>query len=369
MEVGYGYLKRQYTTDKAEKIWQDYVKPVVARGDFTLGKEVTMFEEAFAASLKSRYAIGVANGTDALWISLKALGIGEGDEVIVPVNTFIASVAAIAVVGATPVFVDSGSNFVIDPDKIEDAITEKTKAIMPVHFQGQPCDMSKIMRIAYDNDLRVVEDAAQAANAMYMGQYCGTFGDLAGISFHPQKNMNCWGDGGCILTQSEELYEKIRLMRNHGMRDRDHYAFFAWNSRLDTTNAAVLLHDLPDLPASNNRRIDIAEQYDEAFNDCSGTYPPERSHLERHTYHLYMMEVDYRGDLLNYCCKHGVEANVHYPIPLHLQECSQHLGYKEGDFPVAEEQARTMISLPIHPYMTSFEVDYVMKTVRSYYGE
>lgn len=367
MKVPYGYLPRQYDEATAEHIWQKYVKPVVLRGDFTLGEEVREFEFKLSGMLESKYCLGVGNGTDALELAINALGIGPGDEVLVPVNTFIASVAVIATAGATPVYIDSNNKYVIDASKIEEKITDKTKAILPVHFQGQPCEMDEIMAIAKQYNLYVIEDAAQAADASYDGQFCGTFGDFGCISFHPQKNMNCWGDGGAILTQSDTLYDYLWLFRNHGMSSRDTYEFFSRNSRLDTLHAAVLLHDLPGLPRSNDRRREIAFEYDHGFEDINLIKTPPRSKNERHTFHLYMMEVWNRDSLLKHCIYNGVDAKVHYPIPLHLQQCSKGLGYLEGDFPVAEKQAKTMISLPIHPYMTDEEVRYTIDVVRRFY--
>ncbi len=367
MKVPYGYLDRQYEDKTADDIWYKYVKKVVTRGDFTLGEEVRDFEREMASLIGTKYCVGVANGTDALEMACEVIGLGPGDEVITTVNTFIATVASIARCGAKPVFVDSNDKFVTDHTKIEALITEKTKAIMPVDFQGQPVDMISIRMIADKYNLKVIEDAAQAANAHCGGISCGTFSDIAGISFHPQKNMNAWGDAGCIVTNDPVYYEKLLLLRNHGMSSRDTYEFFSRNSRLDTLHAAVLLHDIKYLVEHNDRRIEIAEKYDNAFKTIPDIKLPPRDKSDRHTFHLYMFECNRRDALMRHLQYHGVDARIHYPMPLHLQNCSKHLGYKVGDFPVAERQAGRMISLPIHQFMKGIEVEYVIEMIERFY--
>lgn len=359
MKVPYGYLDRQFNADVAEKIWQTRVKAVVTSGDFTLGKEVKIFEEAFAKAMGAKHCLGVANGTDALELGIWAFGFPRNSEIIVPVNTFYASAASIVTQNMVPVFVDVNEKFVIDPDKIEDAITQKTKAIMPVHFAGQPCDMKKIMAIAQKHGLKVIEDAAQAADAVSNAGPCGTVGDVAEVSFHPQKNLNGWGDGGAILTNHKWLYEKLWLFRNHGLVDRDTCKIASRNSRLDSVHAAVLNYFLPALHEDNNRRIEIAKVYSEWFKGSADVPTPGPD--ERHTYHLYMMRVKNRDTLLSYLRDHHIGALIHYPKPLHLQQAFKYLDYEVGDFPVAESYAREMISLPIHQYMTDEEVDYTIK--------
>lgn len=364
MKVPYGYLKRQYEPKRAEHIWRNYVKPVVTRGDFTLGIEVHEFEHKLCKFTGSKYSLGVADGTNALILGLKALNVGPGDEVLVPSLTFIASAAVISLVGATPVFCPVNDKFVIDEMKLEDFITKKTKAIMAVHYQGQPCNMHKIMRIAKRHKLYVIEDTAQALGASLDGKACGTFGDVAGISFHPQKNMNCWGDGGAVLTQKESTYTFIKRFRNHGGFVRDQHDIVGSNSRLDTTNAAVLLHDIAHLKAHNKRRAEIAKRYDEEIPYAK--HPPRDKH-EVHTYHLYMVRVpsQERDALLSFLHDKGVEAKIHYPKPLYANPAFQNAKHK-----IAEKQERIheqLISFPIHQFMTDKEVDYVIKTVNKFY--
>lgn len=368
MKVPYSYLDKQFEPEIAEEIWQEHVKKIVTRGDFTLGEEVREFEQNFAKLIGSKYCLGVANGTDALEFALWAQDFQDNAEIIVPVNTFIASAASIVTAGLKPVFVDTNDKFVIDPIMIESKITKKTRAILPVHFAGQPCDMKSIMQIAADNGLIVIEDSAQAANAKSNAGSCGTVGAVGCVSFHPQKNLNCWGDGGAILTDSKYLYEKFLLYRNHGMLDRDTYEIASRNSRLDTIHAAVLNFFLPRLESDNNRRIYIAEEYSKAFKNIA--YVPKPAANERHTYHLYIMclkERERRDDLLKHLHYFGIDARVHYPKPLHLQKAFKFLNYKVGDFPNAEDQAKSIVSLPIHQYMDQEEIEYVIDSVQRFF--
>lgn len=364
MKVPYGYLDRQFNQDVAEKIWQERVKAVVTSGDFTLGKETREFEQSFAKVMGAKYCLGVGNGTDALELAIHSFNFPLNSEIIVPVSTFVASAACIATSGMKPVFVDINDKFVIDVDKIEAAITDKTKAILPVHFAGQPCDMGRILAIAKKHGLIVIEDAAQAADAVSNAGACGSVGDAAEVSFHPQKNLNAWGDAGAFLTNNKEIYDKVWFYRNHGMIDRDNYAVASRNSRLDSLNAAVLNYLLPMLHEHNDKRISVAKRYSEAFSSFAKT--PTPSPDERHTYHLYMMRVNFRDSLLQRLINAGIDARIHYPKPLHLQPAFEYLGYKEGSFPVAESYARQLISLPIHQYMEDAEVDYVIDVVREF---
>lgn len=368
MKVPYGYLSRQFTPEVAERIWVERVKKVVTTGDFTLGEEVREFERRFAKLMGTKYCLGVANGTDALELAIWAYNLPPGSEIIVPVNTFVASAASIVTAGHAPVFVDTNENLVIAEDMIEQKITDKTAAILPVHFGGQPCNMAKIMKIAKKHELLVIEDAAQAADAVSNAGPCGSVGDIGCVSFHPQKNLNAWGDGGAIVTNDKEAYDKLMLYRNHGMLDRDTYAFASRNSRLDSVHAAVLNYFMPYLHADNYRRIEIAKQYNKAFRGFA--WLPE-SELDEHiTYHLYMMrlhEPELRNDLMRHLQYFGVDARIHYPKPLHMQEAFAYLGHKEGNFPNAEAQAKAIISLPIHQYMINIEVDYVIKCVTDFF--
>lgn len=363
MKVPYGYLKRQYNSKKAEHIWKNYVKPVVVRGDFTLGKEVGEFEEKLCKFTKSKYALGVADGTNALILALLALKVKPGDEILVPSLTFIASASVISLVGAVPVFCPVNDKFVVDENKIENFITGRTRAIMAVHYQGQPCNMTKIVHVAKRHRLSVIEDTAQALGASVDGVPCGTFGDAAGVSFHPQKNMNCWGDGGAFLTQNEEIYTFVKRFRNHGGFVRDQHDIVGSNSRLDTTNAAVLLHDISHLKKHNKRRAHIAKRYDEELKGY--VFHPPRNKNEVHTYHLYMVMSHSRDRMLKHLHDRGVEAKIHYPVPLYELKA-----FKNANHRVAERQPLIhgkLLSFPIHQFMTDREVDYVIKQVKSFY--
>lgn len=365
MKVPFSYLGEQFKNP--DPILKD-IKKLVKSGDFTLGKQVDEFEQKFAKICGAKYGVGVNSGTDALFLSLKALGIGAGDEVITNVNTFIATAGAIAASGATPVFIDCNEEYIMDVTKIEAAITPKTKAIMPVHYAGHPVDMAEVMKIAKKHKLFVVEDACQGISASIDGKTVGSIGDTGAFSLHPLKNINVWSDGGIITTNSEATYKKLRLLRNHGMKNRDEYSMFGYNSRLDTLQAVVGLHLIKTEKAITKARITNAALYDKGLKDIPEiTLPPRRKNA-RYVYHLYIIQAVDRDDLLKYLQDAGIEAKVHYPMPLHLQECSKHLGYKKGDFPVAEAQAKSIITLPAHQHLTRAQIDFVIKKIRQYYG-
>lgn len=365
MKVNYSYLPRQFSD--CDEIWQK-IRTLVQQGDFTLGPHVATFEERFAKLIGTEFAIGVGSGTDALFLSLKALGIGEGDEVITATNTFVATAGAIETAGAKVVFVDCNEKYVLDVDQLEAAITPKTKAIMPVHFSGQPAEMDRVLSLAKKHDLHVVEDACCAIDAHFKGQRAGTMGILNAFSLHPLKNLNIWGDGGVITTNSAELAEKLRLMRNHGMVDRDTYKFYAYNSRLDTIQAVVAQHLIDEVPQITDQRIQWANTFDAAFEGFEERITlPARDPEERHVYHMYMMLVDKRDQLNCFLQDNGIESKIHYPTPLHLQPASANLGYGAGDFPVAEAQAKNIISLPVHQHLTESEMQYMIDKVQAFY--
>ncbi len=367
MKVPFSYLDRQFVNP--EPIMED-IKRLVRSGDFTLGRDLELFETEFAKVIDAKYSIGVGSGTDALLLSLKALGIGAGDEVITAVNTFVATAGAIETAGAKIVFVDCDEKYVINEKKIEQEITPKTKIIIPVHFSGQPANMPAIMDIAARHDLFVIEDACQAIGASINGINCGNYGLSASFSFHPLKNLNVWGDAGMIVTNSEDLKEKFILMRNHGTVDRDHYAFYAYNSRLDSIQAVVGNHMIKKFGKITEKRIKIAHTYDHELSGLSEFITiPDRPSNERHVFHLYMLLVKNRDNLLHYLNTNEIEAKIHYPLPLHLQEASRDLGYKKGDFPVAEAQAESLVTLPAHPYLTDEEVDFTIKKIRQFYSK
>lgn len=366
MQVTYSYLKEQFADSDA--VLRE-IKSLLASSQFTLGPAVEEFERGFATLCASRYAIGVGSGTDALFLSLKALGVGPGDEVITAPNSFIATTGAIVATGARPVFIDVGDDFTIDPDELERAIGPRTKVILPVHYAGCPARMDRIVPLAAAHGLRVVEDACQAITAAIDGRITGSFGVAAGFSLHPLKNLNVWGDGGVVVTSDQALAERLRLLRNHGLRDRDAAECFGYNSRLDTLQAIVANHLLKDVPRITNARIRNAARLDAGLTGLAEhvSVPPRTAHV-RHVYHNYMLEVRERDRLLAYLREHGIEAKIHYPIPIHLQRAARHLGYRVGDFPRCEQQARSIITLPVHQYLREDQVEYMIDTTRAFYS-
>lgn len=365
MHVPFSYLDRQFS---AIEPYLEDIQNLVCSGDFTLGTAMRDFEKRFAAAVELPYAAGVGSGTDALAISLKILGIGPGDEVITTPMTFIATVGAIAQAGATPVFVDSEDGFVIDPEIIEDAITPQTKAIVPVHYTGNIAAMDEIQSIAQRHGLFIVEDACQAIQGAIDGRPVGSWGETAAFSLHPLKNLNVWGDAGVIACRDEALIEKIRLYRNHGLRNRDEVTLFGVNSRLDTLQAVVGRRLLGELDWITRRRIEIARTYDIAFAGLEEFIQiPYRRPGVRHVFHLYMVRAQRRDDLLKHLLAHGVEAKIHYPVPVHLQPAARQLGYRAGDFPRCEEDCRRIITLPAHQHLTQQEIEYTIETVFSFY--
>ncbi|OGG17622.1 hypothetical protein A3D78_05205 [Candidatus Gottesmanbacteria bacterium RIFCSPHIGHO2_02_FULL_39_14] len=368
--VPFVYLTKQFADlDRYLKA----IKNVAKKGDFTLGERLNELEKKMARMMKARQAIGVANGTDALLLSLKVLDIKQGDEVITVPNSFIATTAVIALVGARPVFVDVGDDYLIDPDLIEKSITKRTKAIIPVHLAGNPCSMDRIMKIASEYKLSVIEDVAQAVFGKFNGKYLGTFGITGCFSFHPLKILNVWGDGGMIVTSDENLAGQLRLWRNHGLKTRDEVEFFAHNSRLDTIHAAILLEELKTLKKIINRRSKIAGIYDEMLRPLEpDLHIPERNQEEAKispTFTQYVIQVKKRAKLIGYLTEKGIEVKVHYPIPIHLQKAAQYLGYRKGDFPVCEKQADTILTLPCHQYLTEKDVMYVSRQIADYYSK
>lgn len=366
MRVPFSYLDRQFANLED---YLDDLRAFVPTGDFTLGGPLVEFEKRFAALCDAPYAIGVGSGTDALLLSLKAAGVGHGDEVITTTNTFIATVGAIAMAGATPVFVDSEEGFVIDPTKIEAAITPKTRAIMPVHYTGNVADMPTIMAIASKHNLAVIEDACQAICGTIDHKPVGSWGKSAGFSLHPLKNLNVWGDGGIIITHDEKMNHDLRLLRNHGLVNRDEVAIFAHNSRLDTLQAVIGNRLIDQTSFITNRRIEIAQRYDRELASLSPLVRvPFRRAEVKHVFHLYIVRVERRDALLQFLEARGVEAKIHYPIPMHLQPAAKHLGYKHGDFPQAEADCKRIITLPAHQHLTDDEVGYVIDQVKAFYN-
>ena len=345
---------------------RDAIDRVLRRSWYIEGEEDANFEKAFANYCGTKYCVGVGNGLDALVLALKALGIGEGDEVIVPSNTYIATALAVTYVGATPIFVEPRiETFNIDPDRIEEKITEKTKALMPVHLYGQPCDMDVIMNVAKKHDLKVIEDCAQAHGALYKGRKIGTFGDAAGFSFYPGKNLGALGDAGATVTNDPELAAKIRAYGNYGSDYKYHHIYKGNNSRLDELQAAFLAAKLPILDKMNAERRRIADRYLAGIRNPKVILPFVPENVVP-VWHIFGIRCGQRAELEAFLKERGIGTNKHYPIPMHLQECYRDLGYHEGDFPIAEEISKTELSLPMYYGMTDEEIDYVIDAMNSF---
>lgn len=334
---------------------------------YVLGDKVKQFEADYATFNQVPYCVGVSNGLDALHIALRTLNIGSGDEVIVPSNTYIATALAVSYVGAKPVFVEPDINtYNINPSKIEAAITPKTKAIMPVHLYGQACEMDGIMAIAEKHNLLVIEDNAQAQGASFMGKLTGSFGDINGTSFYPGKNLGALGDAGAVTTNKEALAQKAAVLRNYGSQKKYYNEVIGYNMRLDECQAAFLSVKLKYLDEWTKQRQHIAQQYNQALKDVGDLALPQVAEGSTHVYHLYVVRTKYRNDLQESLTKKGIGTLIHYPIPPHLQEAYSNLGFKKGDFPIAEEIADTCLSLPMWPGMSTAEIQLVAESIKGF---
>ncbi len=365
MRVRYSYLAQQF--QGCEDLWRD-LRAFVQTGDFTLGKPLVEFERRFADLIGTRHAMGVGSGTDALKLSLKVLGIGAGDEVITAANTFVATVGAICEVGAKPVFVDCDDTFCMDVGKVEAAITPRTRAIMPVHYTGYMTDMNALMPVAKRHDLRIVEDACQSILGALGGRNAGTWGDTGAFSLHPLKNINVWSDGGIITTNDDRLASELKLLRNHGLTDRDTVVRMGYNSRLDTIQAVVGNWLIPQARDIAEARIANAAYYDKHLGALRQIRIPPRPPDMRIVYHLYIVFAEDRDALLGHCLAKGIEAKVHYPVPIYRQPALDHLGHKQGDFPVTDRHTGQIITFPCDQHLSRDEMEYVVETVRSFYA-
>ncbi len=371
MKVPYSYLKEQFKDP--EPILQAF-RDQLARCEFTFGPELETFENNMARYTGARYCLGTSSGTIALSMLLKAVGVGEGDEVITVSQTFVATIGSIVGIGARPYFVDVLDDFTMDPGLIAQAITDKTRAIMPVHYSGSPAHMEEILAIAKKHDLPVIEDSCCAISAKIDGKHAGTFGAGGAFSVHPLKNLNVWGDGGFIVTDSKEIYGKIELLRNHGLKTRDEVEIFGYNGRLDTIQAIVGNFLYPRIDEITDQRIANAERYDRAFQNPKLsryiTVPPRRP-AARHVYHMYMVLADHRDELLEYLIDREIEAKIHYPIPMHLQQAvlEQDQPFGRTDLSQTETQCGSLISLPVHQHLSGNQLDYVIECVQSYYNQ
>ena len=364
MHVRYSYLSEQFKNcdDLFEKI-----KKFVPTGDFTLGKPLEEFEKKFARLIGTKYAVGVNSGTDAIKLSLKALNISRGDEIITAANTFVATVGAICEIGAKPVFVDCDDTFCIDTKLIEKKITKKTKAIVPVHFTGYMTNMVALKKIAKKYKLPIIEDACQSIVGAYNNKLAGTWGVTGTFSLHPLKNLNIWSDGGIITTSNKKIFEKLKLLRNHGLIDRDTVKILGYNSRLDTIQAIVGNWLIPKTNQIANQRIKNAKYYDNALSKIDEITIPPRIKNNKIVYHLYIVFAKKRDKLLKYCLSKGIEAKIHYPIPIYRQRALSKLKHRIGDFPVTDRHAKSIISFPCDQHLKKNQMDYVIKTVKNFY--
>ncbi len=366
MKVRYSYLKQQFSN--CDDLWKK-LKKFVHTGDFTLGKELEIFEKNFAKLIGTKFAVGVNSGTDAIKLSLRALNVGPNDEVITAANTFVATVGAITEIGAKPIFVDCDDTFCMNVQEIEKKITKKTKAIVPVHFTGYMTNMPKLLKLTKKYKIPVIEDACQSILANINRKNAGTWGDFGAFSLHPLKNINVWSDGGIITTNNKKFYYKLSLLRNHGLVDRDTVKICGYNSRLDTFQAVVGNWLLPKAKQIANARINNAKKFDQAFSKISQITIPPRVKNFKIVYHLYVIFVKNRDKLLNYCRKNGIEAKVHYPKPMYLQDSLKFLKHKRGDFPVTDIHTKKIITFPCDQHLSNKQIKYIIRTVQKFYNK
>tara|TARA_Y100000590_G_scaffold457581_1_gene610536 strand:+ start:32365 stop:33510 length:1146 start_codon:yes stop_codon:yes gene_type:complete len=365
IKLNHSYLVEQFSD--YSKIFKK-IEDVVKKGDYTLGREVSKFEKNIRRITGAKYALGVGNGTDALYLTLKALDIGKNDEVITTPFTFIATVGSIVTAGAKPIFVDVKDDYNIDENKIEKVINKKTKAIMPVHWSGRPCEMKKILKIAKKHNLKIIQDSCHAIQSKYHKKNIVEFGDACTFSMHPLKNLNVWGDGGFIITNKKKLAERLSLIRNHGLISRNYCKEFAYNSRLDTIQAAIANYKIKyKLDNITKKRIENAMYFDKLLKNNKNVRTLKRLKHLKEVFHLYQINVRKRNQLMNFLIKKNVDAKIHYPVPIHLQPAAKFLKYKKGAFPIAENLAKTTLSLPVHEFIVKKDVSRMARLINSFY--
>ena len=366
MSIKHNYLSEQF---KNSKEILKLIDTTVKFNDFTLGRFVDLFEKKFCKFQKVKYAIGVGSGTDAIFLSLKALNIGAGDEVITPTYSFYATAGAIATTGAKPIFVDIKNDLNINENEIEKKITKNTKAIVPVHWSGRICNMKKILSIAKKYNLYVVEDACHAILAQNDSfKFAGSFGITGCFSMHPLKNLNVWGDGGVIVTNNKKIYQKIKLLRNHGLVDRNNCKIYGYNSRLDTIQAAVAIEMTKKIKDITNARIKNAKYLNKNLKEVNEIQLIKEKKGYKSVYHLYQFYCKNRDKLNDYLRKNKIDSKIHYPKPLHLHTAAKKFNYKKGQFPNAERLAKKVISLPVHEFVKKKELNYMIKKIKKFYG-
>ena len=366
MNVPFVDLRAQYASIKSEI--DSAIQNILDTSEFVQGATVRRFEEQFSEVQRVRHTIACGSGTDALHLPLWGLSIGPGDEVITAANTFIATTEAILLAGAKPVLVDiHESSYTIDPAKVEAALTDRTKVIMPVHLYGQACDMDPIVEIAKRHSLIIIEDACQAHLAEYKGKRVGSFGAAAGFSFYPGKNLGAYGEAGAVVTNDTTLFKKLSKLRDHGQVEKYLHEMFGHNYRMDGIQGAILEAKLRYLGQWTDARRRVAQLYNERLKRIPGVLIPKEMEYARHVYHLYVIRVSDRETLQKYLKEKGIATGLHYPIPLHLQKAFSFYGYCKGDFPVTERAAGEILSLPMYPELTEEQVDYVCDTIRGFF--
>lgn len=363
MKVPFLDLHAHHAPHMAE--FEAAIREVIASGAFAGGPYVAAFEKSFAEFCQTPHAVGVGNGTDALWLALLACGVGPGDEVITSPATFMATAEAITYCGAKPVFVDiDPQTYTLDPALIEAAITPRTRAIIPVHLHGQTADMDPIMEIARARKLFVIEDACQAHGAEYKGRRAGSIGDAGCFSFYPGKNLGAFGEAGAVVTHNAELAQKMMTLREHGQSRKYYHSMVGWNARMDGIQAAVLSIKLRHLAHSNGLRRQHAALYNRLLQDLEAVILPTEAAHGSHVYHIYALRVQDRDELMRQLGEAGIGTGIHYPVPVHLQEAYRDLGYRAGDLPVSERVSQELISLPMFPELTDGQIQTVVDRVR-----
>lgn len=362
------FFDLKYQNDLIMTKVREKFQDIITNASFVSGKYVKEFEYSYADYIGVKHCLAINNGTNALFLTLLAEGIGVGDEVIIPVNTFIATAEAVSLTGARPVFVDvDKKTYNIDPYKIKEKITRKTKAIIPVHLYGQCAEMDSILQIAKKYKLIIIEDACQAHGAEYKGRKAGSIGKCAVFSFYPSKNLGAWGEGGAIVTNDDTLAEKVRLMRNHGSRNKYYHELIGGNFRMSEFQGAVLLTKFKYLDKWNERRNKIAKLYLELLKGNKNIILPYVDNKNKHIWHLFVIRVKKREGFIKYLKENGVETMIHYPFPLHLTKAYKYLGYREKEFPIAERLAEEIVSLPMYPELKKEEVFYIVNVINQYY--
>lgn len=363
MRVPFSFLTEQFSDP--EPIFAR-IRNFLKRCDFTLGEDLAVFEGRYAEYCGAKHAIGVGTGTDAIFLSLRAAGIKPGDEILTAPNSFIATTGAIVQAGAKPIYVDAGFDLNLNVARLEAALTERCRAIVPVHWAGNPADMERVMAFADYHKLVVVEDACQALGAKIGGKHVGTFGIAGAFSTHPLKPLHVWGDGGMIVTNSDDLAKSLRLLRNHGLEGRDTVAKYGYNSRFDNLHAIVGNYVMDSLDETIDARIAHAARYDAALRPLVEV--PPRDTQKKHVFHLYQVLTERRDELLEFLVGNGIEAKVHYPTPLHLQPAAAEWGYRRGQFPMTERQSTQSLTLPCHQYLRTEQIDFVISKVKEFHG-